>query len=92
MADIYANSEIPIAVLNGIIQSLKSKFSEIEKENNSELFFDYFNSITKSKSFGLVKNFIKKADKAEIEKILNKISELDNSKKEACDALIKLYK
>lgn len=92
ITEIYANSEIPIAVLNGIIQSLQLKFNEIDKEDNCELYFDYLNSITKSKSFGLVKNFIKKKDKAELEKMINKIAELNNNKKEDCDNLLKLYK
>ncbi|MCQ2816924.1 MAG: tetratricopeptide repeat protein [archaeon] len=90
ISQVYTNSEIPIAVLNGTILALKQNFGEIEK--NTELYFDYLQSLPKSKSFGLVKNFIKKADKAEIEKMLLKIAELDPSKKEECENIIKEYK
>ena len=91
MAEIYQNSEIPINVLNGIISTLKLKFNDINN-NNVDVYFDYLISITKSKSFGLVKNFIKKSDKSEIEKMFNKIAELDISKKEECNQAIQLYK
>ena len=91
LAEIYQNSEIPINVLNGIISTLKLKFNDINN-NNVDVYFDYLISITKSKSFGLVKNFIKKSDKSEIEKMLNKIAELEISKKEECNQTIQLYK
>lgn len=86
----YKNTEIPVPVLNGIIKCFKNRSSDILSYTN--LFVDYFQGICKSKSFGLVKNFIKKSDKELIRNLLNKISENDSSKKELCDKLVNEFK
>lgn len=87
---IYANSEIPFPVLNGIIQCLKSQIDNVKEYK--DLFYDYFKGFTKTKGFGLVKNFIKKTDREAIALILDKIVELDSSKKESCESLKNEYK
>jgi len=56
------------------------------------MYYDYFNSLTKTKAFGLVKNFIKKNDREIIKENLKKISETDENKKTEIEKLINEYK
>ena len=90
LGESYKNTEIPVPILNGIINCFKNRSDDILKYK--DLFLEYFDNICKSKSFGLVKNFIKKSDKELIRNLLNKISNDDSSKKELCDKLINEYK
>ena len=90
LGESYKNTEIPVPILNGIIKCFKNRSDNILKYK--DLFIEYFDNISKSKSFGLVKNFIKKSDKELIRDLLSKISNEDSSKKELCDKLINEYK
>ena len=60
----------------------------MEKEHK-EMFLLYMDGITKTKSFGLVKNFIKKADKEYIKTTAENILKEDSNKKEIVDNIIK---
>ena len=61
LAVVYKNSELPVPVIKGIIKCFRG-LKDFNKEHK-DMFLLYMDGITKTKSFGLVKNFIKKADK-----------------------------
>ena len=87
---VYKNSELPVPVIKGIIKCFKG-LKEFSKENK-EMFLLYMDGITKTKSFGLVKNFIKKADKEYIVSTAENILKEDSSKKEIVENIVKEYK
>ena len=93
IADCYKNSEIPLNCLKGIINVFKNKNVVDE---NFNLYFDYFWALTKTKSFGLVKNFIKRDEKEGIRENLRKIGEKEEIKKrynnEEIEKVINEYK
>ena len=90
LADVYKNSEMPVPVIKGIIKCFKS-LKDMNKDNK-DMFLLYMDGISKSKSFGLVKNFIKKADKDYIISTSEKILKEDNSKKDIVENIIKQFK
>ena len=55
------------------------------------MFLIYMDGITKTKSFGLVKNFIKKKDKEYIKTTAEEILKEDSNKKEIIDNIIKEF-
>ena len=89
LAECYKNSEIPLNCLKAIINAFKDK--DISNKYK-DMYFDYFNSLTKTKAFGLVKNFIKKNEREIIKENLKKISETDENKKTEIEKLINKYK
>jgi hypothetical protein len=89
LAECYKNSEIPLNCLKAIINAFKDK--DISNKYK-DMYFDYFNSLTKTKAFGLVKNFIKKNEREIIKENLKKISEIDENKKTEIEKLINEYK
>ena len=64
---------------------------ELKKELK-DMFLLYMDGITKTKSFGLVKNFIKKVDKEYIISTSENILKEDSTKKEIVDNIIKQFK
>ena len=90
LALVYKNSELPVPVIKGVIKVFRG-LKELSKENK-EMFLLYMDGITKTKSFGLVKNFIKKADKEFIISTAEGILKEDPSKKEIVENIIKEYK
>jgi len=87
LAIVYKNSELPVAVIKGVINCFRN-LKNMEKEHK-EMFLLYMDGITKTKSFGLVKNFIKKADKEYIKTTAENILKEDSNKKEIVDNIIK---
>ena len=87
LAIVYKNSELPVAVIKGVINCFRN-LKNMEKEHK-EMFLLYMDGITKTKSFGLVKNFIKKADKEYIKTTAGNILKEDSNKKEIVDNIIK---
>ena len=90
LAKVYKNSELPVPVIKGIIKCFKNKkdLSDDEKE----MFLDYMDGITKTKSFGLVKNFIKKDDKQFVSKLAEDILKEKENKKDLVENIMKEYK
>ena len=87
---VYKNSELPVQVIKGVIKCFRS-LKEMSKEIK-EMFLIYMDGITKTKSFGLVKNFIKKNDKEYIINTSENILKEDSSKKEIVENIIKEFK
>ena len=87
---VYKNSEMPVPVIKGIIKCFKG-LKDFNKENK-DMFLLYMDGISKSKSFGLVKNFIKKADKEYIITTAENILKEDNSKKDIVENILKQFK
>ena len=87
---VYKNSEMPVPVIKGIIKCFKG-LKDFNKENK-DMFLLYMDGISKSKSFGLVKNFIKKADKEYIISTAENILKEDNSKKDIVENILKQFK
>ena len=90
LAVVYKNSELPVPVIKGIIKCFRG-LKDFSKENK-DMFLLYMDGITKTKSFGLVKNFIKKADKEYIISTSESILKEDSSKKEIVENITKQYK
>ena len=90
LAIVYKNSELPVPVIKGVIKCFRG-IKDFNKENK-DMFLLYMDGITKTKSFGLVKNFIKKADKEYIISTSENILKEDSSKKEIVENIIKQYK
>jgi hypothetical protein len=91
---VYANSEIPFPVLNGVIQIFIKKEELISTDEEiKNLVLEYLESIKTTKGFGLVKNFIKKADKVSLKRILENIKEKSDKQetKDLSDELIKQF-
>ena len=89
LAVVYKNSELPVPVIKGIINCFR-ELKKMEKEHK-DMFLIYMDGITKTKSFGLVKNFIKKKDKEYIKTTAEEILKEDSSKKELVDNIIKEF-
>ena len=89
LAIVYKNSELPVPVIKGVINCFRD-LKKMEKEHK-EMFLIYMDGITKTKSFGLVKNFIKKKDKEYIKTKAEEILKDDSSKKELVDNIIKEF-
>ena len=87
---VYKNSELPVPVIKGIIKCFKG-IKDFNKELK-DMFLLYMDGITKTKSFGLVKNFIKKVDKEYIISTSEDILKEDSTKKEIVDNIIKQFK
>ena len=87
---VYKNSEMPVPVIKGIIKCFKG-LKDFNKENK-DMFLLYMDGISKSKSFGLVKNFIKKADKEYITSTAENILKEDNNKKDIVENILKQFK
>ena len=83
LAIVYKNSELPVPVIKGVINCFRG-LKKLEKEHK-DMFLLYMDGITKTKSFGLVKNFIKKKDKEYIKTTSEEILKEDSSKKEIVD-------
>ena len=90
LAVVYKNSELPVPVIKGVIKCFKG-IKDFNKELK-DMFLLYMDGITKTKSFGLVKNFIKKVDKEYIISTSENILKEDSSKKEIVDNIIKQFK
>ena len=90
LAVVYKNSELPVPVIKGIIKCFRG-LKDFNKEHKN-IFLLYMDGITKTKSFGLVKNFIKKADKEYIISTSENILKEDSSKKEIVDNIAKQFK
>ena len=90
LAIVYKNSELPVPVIKGIIKCYKG-IKNFTKEFK-DMFLLYMDGITKTKSFGLVKNFIKKVDKEYIISTSENILKEDSTKKEIVDNIIKQFK
>ena len=90
LANVYKNSELPVPVIKGMIKCFRG-IKELSKEDK-EMFLIYMDGITKTKSFGLVKNFIKKADKEYIITTSEAILKDDPAKKEIVENITKQYK
>ena len=88
-AIVYKNSELPVPVIKGVINCFRD-LKKMEKEHK-DMFLIYMDGITKTKSFGLVKNFIKKKDKEYIKTKAEEILKDDSSKKELVDNIIKEF-
>ena len=86
---VYKNSELPVPVIKGVINCFRD-LKKMEKEHK-DMFLIYMDGITKTKSFGLVKNFIKKKDKEYIKSTAEEILKEDSSKKELVDNIIKEF-
>ena len=86
---VYKNSELPVPVIKGVINCFRG-LKKMEKEQK-DMFLVYMDGITKTKSFGLVKNFIKKKDKEYIKSTSEEILKEDSSKKEIVDNIIKEF-
>ena len=89
LAIVYKNSELPVPVIKGVINCFRD-LKKMEKEQK-DMFLIYMDGITKTKSFGLVKNFIKKKDKEYIKTKAEEILKDDSSKKELVDNIIKEF-
>ena len=89
LAIVYKNSELPVPVIRGVINCFRD-LKKMEKEHK-DMFLIYMDGITKTKSFGLVKNFIKKKDKEYIKATAEEILKEDSSKKELVDNIIKEF-
>ena len=89
MAIVYKNSELPVPVIKGVINCFRG-LKKMEKEHK-DMFLLYMDGITKTKSFGLVKNFIKKKDKEYIKTTSEEILKEDSSKKEIVDNILKEF-
>ena len=89
LAVVYKNSELPVPVIKGIINCFR-ELKKMEKEHK-DMFLIYMDGITKTKSFGLVKNFIKKKDKEYIKTTAEEILKEDSTKKELVDNIIKEF-
>ena len=89
LAIVYKNSELPVLVIKGVINCFRD-LKKMEKEHK-DMFLIYMDGITKTKSFGLVKNFIKKKDKEYIKTKAEEILKDDSSKKELVDNIIKEF-
>ena len=89
LAIVYKNSELPVPVIKGVINCFRD-LKKMEKEHK-DMFLIYMDGITKTKSFGLVKNFIKKKDKEYIKTKAEEILKEDSSKKELVDNIIKEF-
>ena len=89
LAIVYKNSELPVPVIKGVINCFRD-LKKMEKEHK-DMFLIYMDGITKTKSFGLVKNFIKKKDKEYIKTKAEEILKDDSSKKELVDNIIKEF-
>jgi hypothetical protein len=89
LAIVYKNSELPVPVIKGVINCFRD-LKKMEKEHK-DMFLIYMDGITKTKSFGLVKNFIKKKDKEYIKTTAEEILKEDSSKKELVDNIIKEF-
>ena len=87
---VYKNSELPVPVIKGMIKCFRG-LKEMSKEYK-EMFLIYMDGITKTKSFGLVKNFIKKNDREYIINTSENILKEDSSKKEIVENIIKEFK
>lgn len=87
---VYKNSELPVPVIKGVIKCFRG-LKEMNKEYK-EMFLIYMDGITKTKSFGLVKNFIKKNDREYIINTSENILKEDSSKKEIVENIIKEFK
>ena len=70
LAIVYKNSELPVPVIKGVINCFRD-LKKMEKEHK-DMFLIYMDGITKTKSFGLVKNFIKKKIKNILKQRLKK--------------------
>jgi hypothetical protein len=57
----FKTNEMPIAILSGIIQTLKTY--GIDNEENMKLSSNLLNAISQTKNFNLLKKFLKKNDK-----------------------------
>ena len=79
LAIVYKNSELPVPVIKGVINCFRD-LKKMEKEHK-DMFLIYMDGITKTKSFGLVKNFIKKKDKEYIKTTAEEILKEDSNKK-----------
>ena len=90
LAVVYKNSELPVPVIKGVIKCFKG-IKDFNKELK-DMFLLYMDGITKTKSFGLVKNFIKKVDKEYIISTSENILKEDSTKKEIVDNIIKQFK
>ena len=89
LAIVYKNSELPVPVIKGVINCFRD-LKKMEKEHK-DMFLIYMDGITKTKSFGLVRNFIKKKDKEYIKTKAEEILKDDSSKKELVDNIIKEF-
>ena len=89
LAIVYKNSELPVPVIKGVINCFRG-LKKMEKEHK-DMFLLYMDGITKTKSFGLVKNFIKKKDKEYIKTTSEEILKEDSSKKEIVDNILKEF-
>jgi hypothetical protein len=89
LAVVYKNSELPVPVIKGVIKCFRG-IKDFNKELK-DMFLLYMDGITKTKSFGLVKNFIKKKDKEYIKSTSEEILKEDSSKKEIVDNIIKEF-
>ena len=87
LAIVYKNSELPVPVIKGVINCFRNL--KIMEKEHKEMFLIYMDGITKTKSFGLVKNFIKKADKEFIKTTVENILKEDSNKKELVDNILK---
>ena len=76
---VYKNSELPVPVIKGLINCFR-ELKKMEKDEK-EMLLIYMDGITKTKSFGLVKNFIKKKDKEYIKTTAEEILKEDSNKK-----------
>ena len=90
LAVVYKNSELPVPVIKGVIKCFRG-IKDFNKELK-DMFLLYMDGITKTKSFGLVKNFIKKVDKEYIISTSENILKEDSTKKEIVDNIIKQFK
>ena len=89
LAIVYKNSELPVPVIKGVINCFRG-LKKMEKDEK-EMFLIYMDGITKTKSFGLVKNFIKKVDKEYIKTTAEEILKEDSNQKELVDNIIKEF-
>ena len=89
LAIVYKNSELPVPVIKGVINVFRG-LKKMEKDEK-EMFLIYMDGITKTKSFGLVKNFIKKVDKEYIKTTAEEILKEDSNQKELVDNIIKEF-
>ena len=89
LAIVYKNSELPVPVIKGVINCFRG-LKKMEKDEK-EMFLIYMDGITKTKSFGLVKNFIKKVDKEYIKTTAEEILKEDSNQKELVNNIIKEF-
>lgn len=85
----YSSTQISIPVLNGMIEAFIQQKDLFD--NHKEMFIDYCIAITKTKSFSLVKDFMKKKDREFIKLSAETIQQSNKGKENQYQQIIQAY-